>query len=518
MASSTGKPGAVHFALIFFVMLSVILGVVAYMYYKEYTDGVAVVNKERQNVAVKAKALKKADSEVQLLKRLTGYPELEVGLNDATNPDTVHGAVLAQIQNLSKELAPASPIDDAAKLARELHQRLVSITKTSSDREVANTAIDGRISKINAEKQKIVDDHLAAKTTAEKRTEENVTEHAKIVQTKDANITQLQSEVTTEKRLHQEDVSRLTAQLDEKAQEVERLTKLNVLIQDKLEKIDNVSFEKPDGVIRTVDQQNGLAWINLGSSDRLTRGTTFSVYTKDNLGVGRRGAEDIKGAIEVTRIVGPHMAECRILDQSHYAPISKNDPIYTPLWEAGREMRFSFAGYIDMDGDGRHSAAERKLLHDVVSSNGGKIDNELNDEGELIGKGITVHTKFLVIGTLPEGQNTDPGKVKAETDMRKQFKELNNQARMNGVRRISLSDFLSWIGYVPKQRLWRPGENYPFKLKSGAASGSTDETIGDRSSSGQVTGAVGGRKAIEQPVSSGQTSGLFGGGNRYRGR
>lgn len=518
MASSSGRPGAVHFALIFFVMLSVILGVVAYMYYKEYTDGVAVVNKERQNVAAKAKALKNADSEVQLLKRLSGYPELEVGINDATNPDTVHGAVLKQIQDLSKELVPSSPIDDSASLARELHQRLVSISKTSSDREIANTVIDGRISKINAEKDKDIKLHEDAKLVAEKNTEALVTEHAKILQTKDDNINQLQSEVATEKRLHQEDVSRLTAQVEEKAEEVERLTKLNVLIQEKLEEIDNVSFEKADGLVRAVDQQNGLVWINRGSSDRLTRGTTFSVYTKDNLGVGRRGAEDIKGAIEVTRIVGPHMAECRILDQSHYAPISKKDPIYTPLWEAGREMRFSFAGFIDMDGDGRTSAAERKLLHDVVASNGGKIDNEVDDAGELIGNGITVHTKFLVIGDIPEGQDPDPTKAVAQGAVRKQFKEMNNQARMNGVRRISLSDFLSWIGYVPKQRLWRPGENYPFKLKSGAASGSTDETIGNRTSTGQVTGAVGGRKAIEQPVSSGQTSGLYGGGNRYRGR
>lgn len=516
MASSSAKPGAVHFALIFFVMLSVILGVVAYMKFNERDELASKIDAANKKAGKAEKALKQVDSEVQLLKRLAGYPEMDVGLDDEANTNTVHGAVLDQITALSKALPQVGPINNARDLANELHQRLLSVNKTVADANVVNNTNDARIQVINSDKQGIIDLHIAAKDKEIKRVQENIDEHSKIVQSKDTQISGLQGDVNSAKRLHQQDVSRLQAQLEVKDDELKKLKDLNEQINEKLEALENLTFEVADGLIRTVDQQNGLAWINLGSNHNLTRGITFSVYRKDNLGVGRRGQDDVKGAIEVTRIISGDMAECKILDQSSYEPIAKNDPIYTPLWEAGRVMRFSFVGYIDMDGDGRYSESERKQLHDIVAANGGRIDNEVGDDGELAGNGLSVHTKFLVIGEIPETQNPDPSKQGGETKIRSQFKKLNDEARMHGVRRISLNDFLAWVGYVPKQRIFRPGENYPYKLKSGAASASVNQTVGDRASSGQVSGAFGGRKSISQATSSGQTSGAFGGGNRYR--
>ena len=38
MASSSGKPTAVHFSLIFFVMTTIIASVVAYLMYKDYSE------------------------------------------------------------------------------------------------------------------------------------------------------------------------------------------------------------------------------------------------------------------------------------------------------------------------------------------------------------------------------------------------------------------------------------------------------------------------------------------------
>ncbi len=516
MASSSGKPGAVHFTLIFFVMLSVILGVVAYMKHterEELSAKIATANKKANSAE---KAVKQADSEIQLLTRLTGYPEMEVGLDDAGNPDTVHGAVNQQIAFLAKADPAMGPINNMKDIANELHQRLISVQKTSGDMNKLNDTKAVEITAINAAKDAIIQQHVDAKDKEIKRVQENIDEHAKIVQSKDDRIGTLQSDVAAAKRLHQEDVSRLQAQLEVKDEELDKLEKLNKAINEKLQAMMTETFEVADGEVRTVDQQNGLVWINLGSNHNLTRGITFSVYRKDNLGVGRQGKDDVKGSIEVTRIVSGSMAECRILDQSSYEPIAKSDPIYTPLWESGRVMKFTFCGYIDMDGDGRHSEAERKQLHDVITANGGKVDNEVGDDGELRGEGISVHTKFMVVATIPENPDPDPAQEGINTKIRKHFLEMNKEAQNHGVRRISLADFLAWIGYVPKQRIFRPGENYPYRLKSGAASASVDETVGDRASSGQVSGAFGGRKSISQSVSSGQTSGAFGGGNRYR--
>ena len=74
-----------------------------------------------------------------------------------------------------------------------------------------------------------------------------------------------------------------------------------------LELVTRQSFEVPDGQITWVDYGSKLVWIDIGSDDNLPRSQTFSVYKKSNSGIAR-GPEDVKGRIEVVRILGPHRA------------------------------------------------------------------------------------------------------------------------------------------------------------------------------------------------------------------
>ena len=43
MAAASNKPGPVHFALISFVILSVVLGITTYMFHREYSDRAAKI-------------------------------------------------------------------------------------------------------------------------------------------------------------------------------------------------------------------------------------------------------------------------------------------------------------------------------------------------------------------------------------------------------------------------------------------------------------------------------------------
>jgi hypothetical protein len=192
--------------------------------------------------------------------------------------------------------------------------------------------------------------------------------------------------------------------------------------------------------------------------------------------------------------------------------MSQGDPIYTPLWSPGRTEFFSFAGFIDLDGDG-HS--DRELLHELIGAAGGKIDNEVDDEGNRKGERITVQTKFLVVGRLPDPSLTADAEEKdTYFQILKHFEDMESEARRQGVRQINLGDFLSFIGYKPSQRLWHPGEGSPYKLKSGSRSTSVRATIGNRESSGRTAGVYSRSKRLKQPTSSGQTSGAFRGGSR----
>ena len=67
------------------------------------------------------------------------------------------------------------------------------------------------------------------------------------------------------------------------------------------------------GRVIHVENRTRTAWINLGHLDNLHAHATFSVYSNDHRGIGT-GVEDIKAKIEVTRVLGPHIAEVRIIE------------------------------------------------------------------------------------------------------------------------------------------------------------------------------------------------------------
>ena len=240
------------------------------------------------------------------------------------------------------------------------------------------------------------------------------------------------------------------------------------------------------------------------------------------------GFEDIKGSIEVTRVIGSHLAEARILKYDIYDPIQPDDLIYTPLWAPGRPAAFAFVGLVDFDDDG---ASNRGELHEMISGIGGQIIHEVLDDGrrmfytEFPGKShdfteddatINLQMKYLVIGQIPDLSE-------AASDLEKQqfrqiithHKAMVAEARETAVRRINLSDFLAHIGYVPRRRLFVPGlVDRPFNLKAGAVSGAVGGSVGDRSSSGKVSSLFTRSKRLKkQPTSTGKTSGRYSPGN-----
>jgi hypothetical protein len=266
-----------------------------------------------------------------------------------------------------------------------------------------------------------------------------------------------------------------------------------------------LSFEVADGLVQRVDNSSKLVWINLGSDDFLKPRMTFSVYSKENQGVGR-GAEDVKGKIEVTRILGPHIAEARIAEEDLFRPMVANDLLYTPLWSPGLVEKVAFVGLIDLDGDGKSDWDEMLQL---LALAGASVDTFVDESGKRLpdGSKITVQTKFLVRGFIPEPDTVAANDKERVLEIRKHEAEMVKEARINGVRTIKLNDFLAFIGFESKRRVFRPGQDRPFNLRSGATSASANEVPIDRSSTGNVSGSF--RKSMPQLSSDGHTSKLF---------
>ena len=200
-------------------------------------------------------------------------------------------------------------------------------------------------------------------------------------------------------------------------------------------------FEIPDGKVTSINEASGTVWINIGSSDDLKPLTTFSVYPATQLGV-MRGPEDIKGRIEVLKIIDGDFAECRIVEDSINDPILIGDQIYSPLWQRGISVHFALIGYFDIDGDGK---SDRDRIKNIILSAGGVIDAELSidntqevDAANLIRKGgITVDTQYLVRGKTDTILNID----------RQTYNRFETRAKDYNVESITINTLLNYAGY-----------------------------------------------------------------------
>ena len=501
MASSSSNITAVHFSLIFFVMLSIILGVVAYM---SYDDARNLRASAAKNDTEARKMKGERDKNAERARTFAARVGFQQPLGDsATQPGTANNALQSYKRDVGDESKTLKALLDEAQLQIKREKATFDANKQRLDAQVAD--LDKKLKA----SEDLADDLTKQKNDAEARVKQIDKDKNEAIAAKQGEIDklsaergQLKAQIDDLNNAHQEAI----AKLDKKISDLQSTVALK---QQQIDQLQKVSFEKPDGRIRWVDHGTRLVWIDLGSADKLPERLTLSVYSKAHHGIAR-GKQDIKGSIEITRIVGAHMAEARILKNSLEDPIRKDDPIYTPLWSPGTTESFAFSGEFDLDGDG---SSDRELLHRIVRAAGAKISNEVDDNGVRHGTGLSHDDKFLVIGSIPDPAGAAPNSAerKRREQMAAAHKRIQDEAKNKGVRIIRKADFMAWIGFKSDRRLWRPGEATKRKLRAGAHSTTVDEYVGKRGSSGQTSGIYTKRgRARGQRSSSGQTSKIFG--------
>lgn len=505
--AAQSKTTAVHFSLIFFVMLSVILGVVAYLFRSDYNEREAAFTKAQQDLNAANTAGAKYVREIDELKRVVGLQQADVGV-DQTPPgeNTVLGQANVAIQTLGTNPSAPSFYVALRDLRTELDKRNVEI----AERNATITDLQATVEALRGQYGEVAKTHDDQRTAAEQdlanvqqvSTEQIASKDEEIGQLRDQNAA-LQTEIAQVKEQNAQQVAKLETDLS--AYQLQ-----NTRLNEELDKIKGESFEVADGHVVRVDQVARTVWIDLGVDDNLRKRTTFSVYEQNNRGIGRNPQteggrpEDIKGSIEVVRIIDDHLAEARILDDDSSRPISPGDPIYTPLWSAGRQEQFAFAGKIDVDGDGSY-VGDRERLHQIVESIGARVSGEVLDDGTRTGGPIDEQTRFLVVAPIPDPMTVPDGADRQQLkDMAEKRKNMEDEARRSGVRIVNLNTFLDYIGYVPQQRRWVPGEADTWTLEGGARRPG-------RSSTGITSGLFDTRRA--RPRSPGTTSQTFGNGS-----
>lgn len=507
MAAASNKPVALQITLVVFVLLTLIFAVTTFMFHREYSDEVQAAAKAKNDMQAQSKLHGDAANDRRTLIAVVGSTYDRVEDPQAQPPDdkTVKGVAREAIAK-AKANAGGNLVDTVEKLEGALatseSNRLLLETELQKQNQ-ENIALEGRY-RANA------GEHDKAKQKAEADLQDLVRNRDELLAAKDRDIAGLRKDYNES----QAEIANLNEQQVRErkrfSDEITRLEGINDKIRTELDELKQVSFEVADGLIRRVENATKMVWINLGTADHIRPRVTFSVYARDNSGIGR-GQEEIKGKIEVTRIIDAHMSEAKIIDEDLYRPMAPGDQIYSPLWNPGRIEQFSFVGIMDLDRDGRD---DRELLHSLVATAGAAIDNEVDNDGNRTPADslINERTKFLVLGDIPDKTKiTRPEDQEKAQRIMDHLKEMRKEARLSGVRIVSLNDFLAYIGYKPKRRLFQPGQERPYNLNQGAHSTEVNQPLErNRDSTGNVSGAVNRSKSKKQDVSPGETSKLFG--------
>lgn len=506
MAASS-KPTAVHFTLIFFVMLSMFLGVFAYMFYGDFKEANAkLAEAQSQNDADK-RAIATGLQQVADLKQVLGYDFAELGSSD--DPNSVLGALAADFRNVAGLIAANPQSQTVREMLGALASQLASKAQSMQQaQESEKTAL--------ANYQTQTQQQAVAVATAQQEQKKSETELRDLQQRTQEQLQSLTQQVAQWQTDYRDVLGKFETLKAEMAQAQEDWAKQRKRLNDTIDfqkeqiaQLENISFEEPDGKIEYVDNNTRQVWINRGQLDYLRPQVTFSVYTQDHRGIARSAA-DVKAKIEVVE-VRAHSARCKILEEDLARPIAPGDPIYTPLWHAGMVEKIAFVGIIDLDGDG---VSDRDLLQELMDINHSLIKLQIMDDGSRVpaeGK-LDVDTKFLVEGPIPdptEFAGLDE-KQRFIEDMMAERRKLHDEARDFGVRIISLNEFLTWVGYKNQQRVFRPGQEQPYNLNAGARSTAVDQVFQDRTSSG-TNSALYSRERVGGSVPTSDTNRRYGG-------
>ena len=434
--------------LIVFVMFTLVLGVTTYLGFRQASEANIKADTAASKASEKTAENDLLNEKMKSLKRM-------IGAQDTDDVDAIQ-AVFKKDMELYGSAYP----EDARLYRRLLEKMLKTIEEKNEELEAAKVGIK-RLEDMYAVREKNHEGKIAAlQDRAEKAEADLTNERSKYkteVDRKDSERTILAGDLQEART----DAATKIATVEGKLKETEQKVKdRGALIDRQAELIAQFTEGKiaaPDGEILWANQREGTVWVSLGRADNLKRQVTFSVYPQEN---NNLTVKDKKGSIEITHILGEHLAEARVLEDEMGNPIIPGDRIHTVLWSANKKRHFALAGLMDIDGDGR---SDLDTIINIIRLNGGEVDCYISDNGEnkhqLVGK-IDINTNCLILGDAPT-EKGEPAQIAA-------FTKMQDQANFLRTPKMQLADLLQGMGWKnmsPVVRYGRGSNPNDFRAK-----------------------------------------------------
>lgn len=459
-------------ALILFVMVSVVLAVTTFVFYRSAEEArkTAADAVSKQKVAVDS--FNNENFKNQYLMHILGAATLSEdqlkGVTDSLAADATIQAIdktfkddmssfgenLLDPKKLNYTNVPRSLILAVSKKNQDYTRKASDLEQVRDKSEKAITVEQKLAEDAKADMQKAKDEYAAARVDFNTETTRVRDDNSKLKATFDAARAKLDAMLLAEsKKLSQRQAD---------------IKKLNTVIEDQSKTIVEMRdepFEVADGRITWVNQGSATVWINLGLADGLRRQTMFSVYDMAENGVSR---SERKASIEVTKVLDQHLAEARIVHDVPADPILPGDQVFSPAWRPGRKIRFALAGKLDIDGDRK---SDRDLIRNLLTMSGAVIDAEVHDDGSVEGE-LSTSTRYLVRGDRPT-EGSDNKSLAA-------YSSMIGKAGEYGVEIIPIDKLLSWMGYNPEVRTLGLGKSAdPTQFKIPPPEGKARESAGN---------------------------------------
>lgn len=228
---------------------------------------------------------------------------------------------------------------------------------------------------------------------------------------------------------------------DEKTKLEGDLTKTRAIVEtqrQELTRLRSDRFENVQGEIDYVVPPGRMVLINLGSADSLVVGVQFGVVDVNELNIEEA---ELKSQIQVTKILGEHSAQARVLGNPSYKnPVVRGDKLYSPFWAPGRKVRIALAGDIDITGDGRSNTEQLKSMIELA---GAEVAATISATGVMEGK-LDSSVRFLVVGEQPDSSASPDADVNRARAMA-EIARLKAQATELGITTIPAWKLLEYL-------------------------------------------------------------------------
>ena len=478
MASSSPSQGVVQsftIALIVFVMLTLVLAVTTYLFFKKADENLKLLEaKQKEASEENSKRLEAVNQRLELVKDVLGFPEdmdnAEILKLKKAAVDDAFGKYLEQptYSKLTEWLSSAIQTKH-----KEMSQLEADKVRVIADRKKVVDDKDKELEQLRADKKKAADDieELRGKFTEYEK--DATAEKQKLVDARDAaeeqakrykllgeEIAKAAPLLSSDRRKNWPadgggdggpagaegvDERRVTLMMDELRDRERQISRLNQVVSQlraadpaiqntvlaatpKDDRVD--SF---DGRVLTVNERDRTVLVSVPRVSGIRAGLMFDVFPPDDPQpqLGSR-----KAVVEVVAVESDSLVRARVRKDSTQNPILPGDAVATSLWSANSPLEVVVVGGVQFGTDATGDAERLKRLVERI---GGEVSSA-----------VSPTTTMVVDAGIPKAkglENIAAGLRKPLTDKEKDFRlKQIAEARQNGIKVVTLDAFLEMMG------------------------------------------------------------------------